>query len=125
MTAAVAVLVLVAAAAWFVHYKSGLRPRLVLVMPARECGRLSFSGRWGLTLGSEVLGVCRENGVSGDHLFALRGHRAVRFGVYGFDSNQGSLEVAKGDNDTVYFYSYQRRYHRIVENVEGHTFVSE
>jgi len=98
---------------WVIWYRSGLRPTLVLTMPAEECREFVFDLR-DVAAGRGVERICQENGISDGPVFAVRGRTVVRFVPIAFHAVHGRLEFAQGEEHTVYFYRYRRRYRIII-----------
>ena len=115
VTGAVVLILGVIVAGWFWNYNANLHPRLVLELPVSECSDLSFGSRYTYGFGWAVDELCEKNGVLLDRpVFALQGRRAVRFVPRQFHAVKGKLEVEVADENTVYFYSYHKRYIPII-----------
>ena len=108
--AVIGVAVIAAAAVWYVNHRAGLKPELVLTLPAAECGDLPY-GQWlKLAHGPEVNRLCESKGVADGPFFALKGRRAETFQPDRFHSVYGTLQTTDGDPETVYVYRYHERY---------------
>lgn len=103
-------LLVAVAVAWLISYWRGLEPTLVLQLPVEQCTNLFFREYGGWATGPKVDTLCRENGVSGGPLFAVRGAVAVRFVPTQFHGVKGELKTSKADDGLVYFYRYEQRY---------------
>ena len=107
--------VLLAAAFWYVDYRAGLTPELVLALPAAECGDLQHDPWWGLAYGPDVNRLCESKGIADGPFFALKGRKAVTIQPHTFHGVHGELKTADAEQDVVYVYRYRERYRPMIE----------
>lgn len=95
---------------WIFYHFCSRKPQLLFTLPADECTKLFFTVNY--TWGSDVRQICKEHGYNLEYTFATLEKKAICF-IHG--SGGYYLKYDNGEEGIVYFYKYNKRFRRFIE----------